>query len=146
MNFIRSDPDESYPINHILSENGVWEFGIRTVLFGFRVSAGVVGEGCYSIDYCCADDAAWLIQVAAIVFAILEMLPESTPSWEAEKLFSRQQRKLMVNDPECWDQLTKLLNQLPGAIAISSDAVGILPFRSPKAMLRISPSNIDVVT
>jgi hypothetical protein len=115
MNFTQTEPDINYPVKRMLSENGVWEFGIRRMIFGYRVSAGVVGEESYSIDYCCADDLGWLIQVAAIVLAILESLPETTPSREAEKLFPRQWTKPMVNDPECWAGLMQLLNRVSQA-------------------------------
>jgi len=112
MNFTQTAPDENYPIKRMISENGRWEFGIRAMIFGYRVSAGVVGEQTYSIDYCCADDPVWLISVTAIVLAILEALPESISSHEAEKLFPRQWMKPMVNDPECWEGLAQLLDRV----------------------------------
>ena len=112
MNFTQTEPDEAYPIKRMVSESGSWEFGIRAMIFGYRVAAGVVGEQTYSIDYCCAADGVWLIRVAATVLAILEALPESTSSQEAEAIFPRQQSKPMVNDPECWEKLTALLDRV----------------------------------
>lgn len=94
------------------SENDVWSFGIWPVMFGFRVRACRVGAEAVVIDYCAADQPAFLMQLLVAVQLVLEQLPEDLTESELEKIMPRWQRRPINFDP-CWPALQALA--APGA-------------------------------
>lgn len=111
MDFKLATPTEGMP-HRWTSENGVWELGLRPMLYGVRVSAGTIEEGktevmYYSIDYCAGSDQAFLLNLLAAVFMLLCALPEEVTGREVEKLFPTYERKPINLDP-CWDELMEL--------------------------------------
>jgi hypothetical protein len=102
------DHIENQMFSRKISENGIWEIGIYPVAYGYRVRAGIVGNGWVTIDYCAASQQTFLGQLYAVVQGILETFPESTPEHEIERLMPRFERKPINQDP-CWNKLNQLL-------------------------------------
>jgi hypothetical protein len=111
MNFKKSEADENYQIARWVSENNVWEIGLNPVIFGIRVVGGRVGSGCYSINYCAANDKMFALQVLVTVFRIMVLLPESTTARELEDLLPKYDVKPINLDP-CWENLQELAAKL----------------------------------
>lgn len=112
MELTKAQPDINYPVFRMVSKNGKWEVGVRQMIYGCRVSAGPIGQGVYEVDYCCGDDPAWLISTLAIVTGIFEHLPETISVGEVHRMFPVQSVKPLINDPECWENLSQLFIRL----------------------------------
>lgn len=112
MKFTKAEPDENFPIVRFVSENNVWEIGIRPMMFGHRVSAGLVGSGCVEIDYCGGADGCFVIQLLATVVKIFSSLPETITLKEVKRFFPTYQVKPIDKDP-CWEKLKELAANLP---------------------------------
>ena len=108
MKFAPAMTNENYPMLRMLSENAAWECGVRAMLFGYRVSANPVGNGAYTIDYCCADEQLWVELILSIVVIAFETLPETLTSEEVQQLFPQQNIKPIKNDADCFSQLKQL--------------------------------------
>lgn len=108
MKFVKGPGNMDHPISHLVSEGGRWEMGIRPMLFGYRVSASKVGDGGYSIDYCCGNELVWIFMVYQAVMKALEVLPEEIEPWQVSRLFPRQYTKPMRSDLTCWAALLDL--------------------------------------
>ena len=89
------------------SQNDVWSFGIYPVIFGYRVRACRVGAQAVVIDYCAADQPAFLAQLLLTVQLILEQLPEDLTEGELQRLLPTWQRRPINFDP-CWPALQAL--------------------------------------
>ena len=103
--------DTGYTITYA-SETGRWELGIWPVMFGFRVRAGLAGDGFVAVDYCAADQTIFLRELFAVVMLILEQLPEDTQPGELYRILPGHEVKPINQDP-CWEKLQDLAK--PGA-------------------------------
>lgn len=111
MKFTGTETDENYDVARWVSENNVWELGLHRVLFGIRVVAGRVGDGCYDIKYCAGDDQGFALLLLATVFRILSLLPESIKPYELKRMMPTYERKPINLDP-CWEKLIILAEEL----------------------------------
>jgi hypothetical protein len=109
------DPGTGWSVTYH-SENDVWSFGIWPVMFGFRVRACRVGARAAVIDYCAADQPAFLIQLLLTVQLALEQLPEDLTENELQRLMPTWQRRPINFDP-CWPQLQELA--IPGRALVA---------------------------
>ncbi len=103
---VPNDPGTGWSVTYH-SENDAWSFGIYPVMFGFRVRACRVGADSVVIDYCAADQPAFLVQLMLIVQLVLEQLPEDLSEQELARLLPSWQRRPINFDP-CWPALQAL--------------------------------------
>lgn len=67
--FIETKPDENYQIYRMVCDN--YEIGITAVIYGFRVSAGFIDSGMYTLNYCCGNDRIVVQIIFDLVLTIL---------------------------------------------------------------------------
>lgn len=112
MDFHPATSVESMPVRWV-SENEVWEIGLRPMIYGVRVSVGKInpvhGHALgYSLDYCAGDDQVFLLNLWATIVILMAALPESISPRELERLFPTYQIKPINRDPYCWNELQRL--------------------------------------
>lgn len=114
MNLTKTDVTEDYPHLRLVSENEIWEVGIAplTIFGGIRIVAGKVGSECYEINYCAGTDKGMAFGVLAQVIAIMSKLPEVITPGDFNQIFPIQHIKPMIDDPQCWERLSQLANNL----------------------------------
>lgn len=101
------------------SEDGKVEIGVYPTIYGFRVRAGIVGNGIYELDYCCGANITEIETVYSIVLSILSAreIPVGLSKIElASKAFENfpiQEVKPMHNDPDCLFTLNMMVVDLP---------------------------------
>jgi len=105
--------NENYPIRRFQSEGGLWEWGIRPMLFGFRVTIGqcespVLGVATIEADYCCGPELTSAMLWLGFISAILHQLPEEITAPELNRLFPKQRIKPLYEDPDCRAALEEL--------------------------------------
>src|SRR5260221_258447 len=111
---IREDGvNENYRIRRYESEGGFWKWGMRPMLFGYRVTIGqcespVLGVATIEADYCCGPELASAMFWTGFISAILHELPEEITAPELNRLFPRQKIKPLYNDPDCRAALEEL--------------------------------------
>lgn len=108
MKFKWAEKDTNFPIEHFVSEGGVWECGITPVLYGRRVRVGRVGDNGCVLDYCAGDRMGFDHQVLTAVMGILLKVPEETPEWIVMDMFPTYHVKPIDRDPTCWKELQAL--------------------------------------
>ncbi len=92
------------------------EIGIYPVIYGYRVRAGVIGDGYVYLDYCAGADQKQVENIYSMVETIINsrmnmMKPDMSKNEKSGfifKVFPKQNRKPMFNDPECFVELAKL--------------------------------------
>ena len=112
MNFMKAEDTENY-MERRVSENGVWEFGIRPVLFGYRVAFGPNNTCFYSYDYCCADKPDLLKATHHALLRILESFPEEATEHEILAELPEWNRRPIDQD-DCFENLLKLYKEKVG--------------------------------
>jgi hypothetical protein len=77
MKFHLTEPTDGYAIRYE-SEGGRWECGIHQNDLDLRywIGAGLVGEQCYEITYCCESITSTSLYALALLMGVLERLPE----------------------------------------------------------------------
>ena len=114
MEFHQAEPNINFPVLRMASET--WEMGVRSMLFGFRVSANPLGFNTYIIDYCGGDDPAFVLELFWVVYAILESLPEGVSHSDVSSLLPRTEIKPVKNDPS-WPAIKQVAWALKNADA-----------------------------
>lgn len=104
MKFTRAEPTGNFPKLRMVSEDGAYEVGLYPVLFGVRIRAGRVNSPVCDIDYCAGADQLFQVMLLGTVVAILESLPNGTPSSEIRRMMPGFERKPINQDP-CWEKL-----------------------------------------
>jgi hypothetical protein len=112
------ETNENYPVRRFQSEGGVWEWGIRPMLFGFRVTIGqcespVLGMPTIEADYCTGPEIESALLWCGFISAIMLQLREDLPAPALNRLFPRQTVKPLYNDPACTKSLEELAEHLP---------------------------------
>ena len=114
MNFSSAEPDEDLNIMRFTSENGVWELGIREVLYGYRINLNWMkpvpsyGEPHYHVlDYCGGADEAFVLQLLATVHLILSGIPETVTAQDIKRTFPGWKVRPIHKDP-CWVKLQEM--------------------------------------
>lgn len=107
MQFHKVPPDENFPYAKFLSENQVWELGVRPMAFGFRVCGNRVGSQFYAFDYCAGADLIFLNNLFFILQAIFKGLDESITERQLQNLLPSYEVKPISGDP-CWQKLQDL--------------------------------------
>ena len=113
MKFKAADPDENFSLARFLSDGGRWEIGLRPMLFGVRVSLGLVGGIGPAVDYCAGAKLDDQLNILSVVLAVLKKLPEEVNEREIRNSFPQQKIKPMFNDPACWEKLLALAERNP---------------------------------
>ena len=113
MKLTKTETTSAYPHLRCVSENGVWEMGIApiTLFGGHRIAAEQIGSQCYEINYCAGTDKEFALQLLAVVFQIMECLPEDVMPGDFRKTFPDYTVKPINLDP-CWQKLNELLEEL----------------------------------
>lgn len=107
MRFCATEQNEVIDVMRFLSEEGVWEFGIRRVIFGWRVALSQIGDCCYTLDYCAGGDFGFAMVLLATIAKILESYPESVRIRQIQDAFPRYERRPINLDP-CWTKLHEM--------------------------------------
>lgn len=105
MEFSRTNPTPDLPILRLTSEQGRWELGLRPMLYGVRVSLGVIGDGGFCVDYCAGANAVFALELLVTMVMILRQFPEDMPWHELARQFPKYDVKPIDRDPHCWPQL-----------------------------------------
>lgn len=100
----RLEPTESLPVLRMQSEQGIWELGMRQMMFGVRVSLMRTQDFWYTLDYCAADDEAFLLQLYVVISLALESFSEDVDPNVISRQFPRFQFKPIKYD-RCWGEL-----------------------------------------
>jgi hypothetical protein len=72
MSKLNKAPSTENFVCRLVSEDGRIEMGIMPVLYGFRVRAGYVGDGCCPIGWCCGDSEVALMTAYSVLKLLLE--------------------------------------------------------------------------
>jgi len=81
-----------------VSENGLIEFGVWSVLFGFRVRAGFVDGDSYEIDWCGGSEQSSVEKIYSACESILSKREESRSAFDG--IPTTSERKPYFNDQE----------------------------------------------
>ena len=94
------------------------EVGVYPVLFGYRIRAGVIGDGGVWLDYCAGNDLKEVENIYSLVISIMNNRIDEFNSMpgklDRERAFytfndfPRQQVKPMFNDFECFMKLSEM--------------------------------------
>lgn len=107
MKFTQAAPTEGY-FQRWVSENGVWEHGLRRMIFGVRVSANPVGADCVVMDYCAGANLLDVVDLLGLTRTILEAQPESLTTRELRAMLPGWDRRPVVRDEACMAGLRQL--------------------------------------
>lgn len=110
MKFTEAAPTEGYFMRWV-SENGIWEFGLRRMIFGVRVSANLVDApwGEYAMmDYCAGAKPRDISRLCRLGRTILEGQPESITGQELRAMLPGYAVRPVVKDEACMTALTRL--------------------------------------
>lgn len=108
MIFTATPTTVDYDVLRLVSQTGRWEFGLRRVIYGVRVCAGIVDSGGYSVDYCAGADAGQIVLLRVVVQQILEGQPEAVTPRELTALLPSWTVRPMFRDTACMDALVRL--------------------------------------
>jgi hypothetical protein len=107
MKFTLTTPNENFLLRRFVSEQGLWEFGLRAMMFGVRVSLSRVSDAWYTLDYCAGDDPGFVLILLATVAVILERYPETIAPSQLEREFPHYEYK-PINRDKCWGKLQQM--------------------------------------
>lgn len=108
MKFTPAPPNVDFDVERYVSENGVWELGIHSVLFGKRVAANPVNWGGYEVDYCAGADPANVAEIRDLVRDILSMFDEDVEPHTIRHLWPKWERRPIHKDATCVPELRRL--------------------------------------
>ncbi len=147
--FIDNSPDENYILRKTW---GVIEVGITPMMYGYRIRAGVIGDGYCHLDYCAGPDHKEVETIYSLVLTILTkesgniMLTGDANSFSNNdiahamfKKFPIQRTKPMVNDNECYMKLIEMCG--PEVISVKLPDLQSLKIQQ---LIRYNPSFLDV--
>lgn len=97
--FVKAE-NADYLKNRYVCEN--IEIGVYPVLYGYRVQAGKINNGCYELDYCCGAEQKSVDLIFSIVKTILEKYDLNF------KVFPFQNIKPVFNDAVCFSKMLEL--------------------------------------
>lgn len=106
MEFIEAENNENLWCR-LVSEDGRIEIGVYTVMFGYRVRAGFVGDFFCHLDYCCGDKQEMVEYIYSGVKAILENTTGDKPFSK----FPHQNIKPFFNDQDNFKGFSKLIEE-----------------------------------
>ena len=118
MKFHRVEPDENYDCLKLQSEGGLWELGLRSMMYGVRVRLGRTGEFYVSLDYCAGADLAFQLDLLNAIHMILQEVPESVGDVTLEGMFPHYTIKPISLCPECWPTLQKMRDDARARLGI----------------------------
>ncbi|WP_155300664.1 hypothetical protein [Deinococcus kurensis] len=142
MQFEQADPTIEYDVVRRVSTDGRWEVGIRSVMFGKRVSAGLVGSQCWSVDYCAGPHMPSVAVLADVVERILRGFPDGAGTREVLAALPTYRQRPIFQDP-CWHRL--LAMAYPARFRAVADSMtleaimGMLYRYRPAAYLWLNP-------
>lgn len=113
MKFNYVEPNENFPLAHLLSEGKRWECGFVKMLFGVRFRIGRAKMSWCEVDLCCGADAILRCLVMEYCLEKMEDLDEKkvTPNILNE-LFPYPKIRPLNNDPE-WCKRLNLAGASP---------------------------------
>ena len=104
MEFYRVEANEAVDVIRHLSTNSLWEFGIRRVLYGYRVCLIKVGGSSYSFDYCASSKELFLPMLFITLKIYLEKISEDVREVELESRMPQWEIRPIIYD-RCWEEL-----------------------------------------
>jgi hypothetical protein len=103
------ETDENFPIRKMRSlPAGLWEIGLRPMLFGVRVSMSRTGSQFITLDYCAGDDPQMQLILLGFVCGLCVYLPEEISENDLRAIFPKETIKPIWKDKECLESLFKL--------------------------------------
>jgi hypothetical protein len=88
------------------------EIGVYPVMFGYRIRVGIVGSWAVELDYCAGAQQEDVENIYSLTLAVLnnnmDGLQPTDRIRDIFEGFPRQDVKPMFNDPECFNELTKV--------------------------------------
>ena len=113
--FIEAPDDENMIFRQVL--NGL-EIGVYPVMFGFRIRAGVIGDGWCDLDYCAGNDIKEVENIYSLCISIMNkritefpLADQTAPKYLANMVFQNfpiQKVKPMFNDHPCFMALAEI--------------------------------------
>ncbi len=107
MKLIKTEPNENFDLARYVSENGEWEMGLMSMIYGVRVCGNRVGSFAHVFYYCAGADRGFISVLLLVMISILQSLPESISERELKRMLPSYEVKPIINDP-CWGKLQQL--------------------------------------
>jgi hypothetical protein len=105
--FRRVETDENFDFLKFVSEEGQWELGVFSVIYGRRVRLGRAGATWVNLDYCAGDNFLFCLELLDAVGTILSQFPENISGGDIERHFPGYDRRPIDRDP-CWEKLSAM--------------------------------------
>jgi hypothetical protein len=83
---IKTEPNQNFDLARYVSENGEWEMGLRSTIYGVRVCGNRVGSFAHVFTYCAGADRGFISILLLVMISILQGLPESISERELERM------------------------------------------------------------
>lgn len=111
MRFKLAPTEPNYDRLKLVSNGGIWELGLWSVMFGVRVRMGRAGLFYVNLDYCAGSDPLFQMELLNAVHIILQEVPESISDRDLEDMFPRFEIKPINLDPRCWPELQRMRDE-----------------------------------
>lgn len=107
MQFTETETTKDFDLKRFVDDTNQWEFGIHSMLFGWRVSGNRLGSDAYAFDYCASDDTRFLGNLLITMQSILEAIDPATSEYDLRMVLPSFAIKPINKDP-CWRHLVLL--------------------------------------
>jgi hypothetical protein len=121
MKFKMAEREPNYDRLKLVSEGGIWELGLWSVMFGVRVRMGRAGLFYVNLDYCAGADAQFQMELLNAVHIILQEVPESISDRDLEDMFPQFDIKPINLDPRCWPRLQQMRDEARARLGIEDE-------------------------
>lgn len=105
----------------LVSEEGGWELGLWSVMFGVRVRFGRTGGCGVELDYCAGADELFQWELLNAIHIILLEVPESVSNCELRRMFPDYTVKPVNNCPHCWPRLQQMRDEARARLQIAKE-------------------------
>jgi hypothetical protein len=121
MRFKLAPREPNYDRLKLVSENGRWELGLWSVMFGVRVRCGLTGECGVSLDYCAGADPLFQMELLNAIHIILQEVPEDISVADFEDMFPQWAVRPVNHDPLCWPELQRMRDEARTRLGIADE-------------------------
>lgn len=124
MKFKMAKPEPNFDRLKLVSEGGIWELGLWSVMFGVRLRLGRTGAGGVNLDYCAGANQLFQMELLNAVHIILQEVPETISERDLEAMFPDYTRKPINHDEYCWKRLQQMRDETRSRLGLEE----FLPF------------------
>jgi hypothetical protein len=121
MKFKMAEREPNYDRLKLVSEGGIWELGLWSVMFGVRVRMGRAGLFYVNLDYCAGADSLFQMELLNAIHIILLEVPESIRDHDLEGMFPPFEIKPINRDPHCWIEIQKMRDAARERLGIADE-------------------------